>query len=214
MHITLFNNPVCQIPGYRHFLVNSLPTLKALDNYIITDEERIEDASFGYRFRALNEFMKLHIPDYSNEALAEQHLLNLEVDVYRLKRIFERNSPSIIIQSFWRGSSSRNISKGVSVKRSASIVKVQAWIRATLARIAFQRELRAMLKTTGDEDLLMTNDEIIRRDAARTIFEHMWAYHRMLKRHRRRVAATLKIQTFYRMRFVKNSSFIKVLEIE
>jgi hypothetical protein len=71
--------------------------LKALDNFVITDEERIEDASFGYRFRGLNEFMKLRIPDYTNERSAEQHLLNLEVDIYRLKRIFERNSPTILI---------------------------------------------------------------------------------------------------------------------
>ena len=72
MHLTLFSNPVCSIPGYRHFLVNSIPTtLLALDNYIITDEERIEDASFGYRFRALNEYMKLHIPDYAKEKSAE-----------------------------------------------------------------------------------------------------------------------------------------------
>ena len=97
LHITLHSNPVCAIPGYRHFIVNSLPCLKALDNFVITDEERIEDASFGYRFRGLNEYMKLHIPDYLNEKSAEQHLFNLEVDVYRLKRIFERNSPSILI---------------------------------------------------------------------------------------------------------------------
>lgn len=71
MHITLFSNPVCLIPGYRHFLVNSIPTLLALDHFIITDEERIEDASFGYRFRALNEFMKLHVPDYAREKSAE-----------------------------------------------------------------------------------------------------------------------------------------------
>ena len=91
------------MPGYRHFLVNSMNSLLALDNYVITDEERIEDASFGYRFRGLNEFMKLHIPDYAKEKSAEQHLFNLEVDVYRLKRIFERNSPSIMIQSLYRG---------------------------------------------------------------------------------------------------------------
>jgi hypothetical protein len=97
MHITLHSNPVCAIAGYRHFIVNSLPSLKALDHFVITDEERIEDASFGYRFRGLNEYMKLHIPDYLNEKSAEQHLFNLEVDVYRLKRIFERNSPSILI---------------------------------------------------------------------------------------------------------------------
>jgi len=97
MHLTLFSNPVCSIPGYRHFLVNSIQSLLALDNFVITDEERIEDASFGYRFRGLNEFMKLHIPDYAKEKSAEQHLFNLEVDIYRLKRIFERNSPSVLI---------------------------------------------------------------------------------------------------------------------
>lgn len=71
IHLTLFSNPVCTIPGYRHFLVNSILSLLALDNYIITDEERIEDASFGYRFRGLNEYMKLHIPDYAKEKSAE-----------------------------------------------------------------------------------------------------------------------------------------------
>jgi len=85
--------------------------LLALDNFVITDEERIEDASFGYRFRGLNEFMKLHIPDYAKEKSAEQHLFNLEVDIYRLKRIFERNSPSILIQSLYRGYRSRNYVK-------------------------------------------------------------------------------------------------------
>jgi len=71
MHVTLYSNPVCQVPGYRYYLVNSIPSLLALDNHIITDEERIEDASFGYRYRALNEYMKLHIPDYAREKSAE-----------------------------------------------------------------------------------------------------------------------------------------------
>lgn len=92
-------------------MVNSCPSLLALDHYVITDEERIEDASFGYRFRGLNEYMKLHIPDYAKEKSAEAHLFNLEVDIYRLKRIFERNSPSILIQSLYRGYRSRNFVK-------------------------------------------------------------------------------------------------------
>ena len=107
-HLTLYSNPVCTVPGYRHYMVNSLQTLLALDNHVITDEERIEDASFGYRYRALNEYMKLHIPDYAREKSAEQHLFNLEVDIYRLRRIFERNSPSIMIQAVFRGFKQRN----------------------------------------------------------------------------------------------------------
>jgi hypothetical protein len=96
----------------------------ALDNYVITDEERIEDASFGYRFRALNEYMKLHIPDYAKEKSAEQHLFNLEVDIYRLKRIFERNSPSILIQSLYRGYRSRNFVRVYFNERKQKIIKI------------------------------------------------------------------------------------------
>lgn len=178
---------------------------------MVTDEERIEDASFGYRFRGLNEFMKLHIPDYSAERSAEQHLMNLEVDIYRLKRIFERNSPSILIQSFWRGCASRINTKGYYKKRIKSITKIQAWFRACLARQRYMNDLKDLLKQTGEEDLLMTNDEIKRLQAGRLIVKHMQAFCRMKKRMRARESATLKIQTFYRMRFVKNSSFINAL---
>jgi hypothetical protein len=59
----------------------------------------------------------------------------------------------------------------------------------------------------------MTNDEIERRDRGRFIFHHMYAYYKMKSRMRKREAATLKIQTFYRMRFVKNSSFINALKL-
>jgi hypothetical protein len=124
LHITLFSNPVCNIPGYRHFMVNSISGLKALDYHVITDEERIEDASFGYRFRGLNEFMKLYIPDYQHEKGAERHLISLDVDVYRLKRIFERNSPSILIQSLYRGYRSRNFMKIYFNERKAKVVLI------------------------------------------------------------------------------------------
>lgn len=204
---------MCQIPGYRHFLVNSIACLKALDNYIITDEERIEDASFGYRFRGLNEFMKIHIPDYSSERSAEQHLLNLEVDVYRLKRLFERNSPSILIQSWWRGIRSRTNSKQNDAKSLAAALKIQGWWRAVLARRSYIEELRALLKLTNDEDLLLTNEEIERRDKGRLIFKHWYAYYKRKKKERIELAATLKIQTFMRMRYVKNTSFISALKL-
>jgi hypothetical protein len=57
----------------------------------------------------------------------------------------------------------------------------------------------------------MTNDEIEKRDKAHLIFKYMYAYWKKIKLKRTREAATLKIQTFYRMRFVKNSSFINAL---
>jgi len=214
LHITLYANPVCAIPGYRHFIVNSIPGLKALDNFVITDEERIEDASFGYRFRALNEYMKLHIPDYLNEKSADQHLFNLEVDIYRLKRIFERNSPSILIQSLYRGYRSRNYIKIYNNERSAKVIKIQKVVRGWLARRKFEKDLRDLLKYTGDEDLLLTNKQIRERDAARIICRLFKKHLLRKKLERKRQAAALKIQSFYRMYFVKNSSFVNALRLK
>lgn len=73
---------------------------------MVTDEERIEGAKFSGRFRALSENMHISMPyfaqDYSNETSAERHIFNLEIDIYRLKRHFEKSSPVILIQSMFR----------------------------------------------------------------------------------------------------------------
>jgi len=84
-------------------------------------------------------------------------------------------------------------------------------VRGWIARRKFEKDLRDMLKYTGDEDLLMTSEEIRRRDSAKMIMEHMWKYYLKKKRNREREAAALRIQTYYKMRFVKNSSFVNRL---
>ena len=193
MHITLFANPVCAIPGYRHFIVNSIPCLKALDNYVITDEERIEDASFGNRFRGLNEYMKWQVTDYSDVPSAEQHKFNLEVDIYRLKRCYERNSPSILIQSLFRGYKSRNYFKVYYKLRTENALHIQKHVRGWLQRRKFMQDLKDLLAYTNDQDLLLSTEEIERRDYGRKIFRAMYRYWQKKKSERRRLAATLKI---------------------
>lgn len=139
MHLTVYSNPVSAIPGYRHFLVNCCSSLLALDNCVITDEERSEDASFGVRYRAMNKYMKIYIPEFIPNISAEKHLFNLEVDIYRLKRIYERNSPSIRIQSLFRGFRVRTTYKNYFKHKKKSIEfpllyrhnqnpKVSAWL--------------------------------------------------------------------------------------
>lgn len=104
VHLTLMRNPISQIPGYRAEVVNRVGQLKAFDDYIITDEERIQaPAPLANRFKGMSNFMKIIIPKFQDNQTAEWHTFNFEVDVYRLKRLFERNSPSIRIQSFYRG---------------------------------------------------------------------------------------------------------------
>jgi hypothetical protein len=48
--------------------------LRALDEYIVTDEERMDDVGHGLRFRALSPFMRLYTPEFKENLNAEQHL--------------------------------------------------------------------------------------------------------------------------------------------
>jgi hypothetical protein len=70
-----------------------------------------------------------------------------------------------------------------------------------------------MLRYTNEEHLMMSNVELRKRAAARRIYDTMMDYHRKKETMRRRIQACLKIQTFYRMRYVKNTSFINALQL-
>ena len=47
LRLTLHGNPLSRHPSYRHYCVNTLITLKALDLHVISDEELIERHLFG-----------------------------------------------------------------------------------------------------------------------------------------------------------------------
>ena len=83
LHITLFDNACSSIEGYRLYMVNSIPTLIALDLHVITDEERIEGASFSGYFESQSEHMSLPITDHSKEDSAEKHIFSLEIEIWR-----------------------------------------------------------------------------------------------------------------------------------
>jgi len=82
-----------------------------------------------------------------------------------------------------------------------------------LLRLKLKKDLRDMLRYTNEEHLMMSNVELRKRAAARRIYETMLEYNIKKETMRRRIAACLKIQTFYRMRYVKNTSFINALQL-
>lgn len=82
-----------------------------------------------------------------------------------------------------------------------------------MLRLKLKKDLRDMLRYTNEEHLMMSNVELRKRAAARRIYETMLEYNIKKETMRRRIAACLKIQTFYRMRYVKNTSFINALQL-
>jgi len=82
-----------------------------------------------------------------------------------------------------------------------------------LLRLKLKKDLKDMLSYRNEEHLMMSNVELRKRAAARKIYETMIEYHIKKETMRRRTRAARKIQTYHRMRFVKNTSFIEALEL-
>ena len=52
--LTLFDTPLSLGRNYRHNVVNSIWSLKALDHFVVSDDEILEGAQFGSPFCALH----------------------------------------------------------------------------------------------------------------------------------------------------------------
>ena len=62
LHLTFYGNPVASLPGYRHYLVNSMPQLIVVDTQIVTDDERTE--MFAGRFTLDDPKTYVSLPAY------------------------------------------------------------------------------------------------------------------------------------------------------
>ena len=53
LSLTLYDTPMSLKKTYRHCAVNAIWTLKALDQFVVSDEEIIEDADFPLKFKPM-----------------------------------------------------------------------------------------------------------------------------------------------------------------
>ena len=116
---TFFDNPLATHQNYRHFLVNSIFSLRALDMHVISDEELIEGAKFPAAFATLSEaaLLPLYGADEIDEAAAAgvpsrpkseaEQLRGLAAEIAALNRAQHKLSPVLTVQSAVRGMHAR-----------------------------------------------------------------------------------------------------------
>ncbi|XP_059143516.1 uncharacterized protein LOC131930870 [Physella acuta] len=102
--LTLYDTPLSLKKNYRHHVVNSILTLKALDKHVISDEEIIEDAVFSSRFKMLSPPFRINVSHQSShkttysQEMALFHSVNAKVN-----SILAKHSPVLIVQRVVRG---------------------------------------------------------------------------------------------------------------
>jgi hypothetical protein len=106
IHLTLYGNPIAHTPGYRQNVINMIPFLKALDQYVVTDSEIYHAGSnkLGGKFTApCNPLTLIHPPQYQANTSAVHHIEALSVEIKHIFKVRSRSSPSVQIQRHIRG---------------------------------------------------------------------------------------------------------------
>ncbi|XP_076976733.1 leucine-rich repeat and IQ domain-containing protein 3 isoform X2 [Tamandua tetradactyla] len=102
--LTMFDCPVSLKKGYRHVLVNSIWSLKALDHHVISDEEIIQNWHLPERFRTCNHRLFFNIcPALRKGSTYEDEVNNVRCIISKINEILAHNSPVLIVQRWIRG---------------------------------------------------------------------------------------------------------------
>ncbi|XP_004679575.1 PREDICTED: leucine-rich repeat and IQ domain-containing protein 3 [Condylura cristata] len=102
--LTMFDCPVSLKKGYRHVLVNSIWSLKALDNHVISDEEIIQNWHLPERFRTCNHRLYFNFcPALKKGSTYETEFNDVRYIIAKINTILAHNSPVLIVQRWTRG---------------------------------------------------------------------------------------------------------------
>ncbi|XP_041368194.1 uncharacterized protein LOC121382712 [Gigantopelta aegis] len=104
--LTLYDTPLSIRKNYRHHVVNSVWSLKALDSYVISDEEIIEDALFDGPYSTMQPPFRIDLSKPSVQdavSTIEQEMECLRQLESEITRILAHWSPIHIIQRYVRG---------------------------------------------------------------------------------------------------------------
>ncbi|XP_074661836.1 uncharacterized protein LOC141914513 [Tubulanus polymorphus] len=127
--LTLHDTPLSLKKNYRHHVVNSIWSLKALDNFVISDEEIIEESAFGGRFSTMHPAFYINLsPAIPKDSTYVEHLTIIQHLISEINLIMARHSPVLIIQRYIRGYLTRKRYKLVQDTRVwAAIIIQRKW---------------------------------------------------------------------------------------
>nr|DBA17843.1 TPA: hypothetical protein GDO54_016158 [Pyxicephalus adspersus] len=102
--LTLYDTPISVQKNYRHIVVNSLWSLKALDHFVISDEEIIEDWTLQGRFKARSPELQLNIlPSFNKEISVHSETKETREIITKINCVLASCSPVLIVQKWIRG---------------------------------------------------------------------------------------------------------------
>ncbi|XP_061489416.1 leucine-rich repeat and IQ domain-containing protein 3 isoform X2 [Rhineura floridana] len=130
--LTLFNTPLCLKIAYRHIVVNSIFSLKALDYYVISDEEIIEDWRLPEKYKPFTPSLYVDFcPLSEKETTFQEEMKMVREIISKINYVLSCHSPVLIIQKWIRGYLIRRILCLISVQE---VLRHKRYIREGIKR--------------------------------------------------------------------------------
>ncbi|XP_025021372.1 leucine-rich repeat and IQ domain-containing protein 3 [Python bivittatus] len=102
--LTLFNTPLCLKIAYRHIVVNSIFSLKALDYYVISDEEITEGWRLPEKYKPFTlDFFVDFCPLSGKDTTFQEEMKTVRNIISKINQVLVHHSPILIIQRWIRG---------------------------------------------------------------------------------------------------------------
>lgn len=160
--------------------------------------------------------MKLSLQTQSrhDKSAAEQAMTpqwSLNIDVYRLRRLYERNSPVILIQSLFRSYKSRNKSFSLLTAWKSSALFIQRVYRGWTLRKQLKDKLHEMLRETGNAHLIMSYREDLEKSSMIRIKNALRRWIRRKQQQKLEHKSAIIIQSFFRGRRTRNTAFLRAI---
>ncbi|XP_065410130.1 leucine-rich repeat and IQ domain-containing protein 3 isoform X3 [Chrysemys picta bellii] len=102
--LTLFDTPLSLRIAYRHIVVNSILSLKALDYYVISDEEIVENWKLPPKYKPFSPSFFLDFCHASRKEATVEEEINVVKDIIaKINHILAHHSPVVIVQRWIKG---------------------------------------------------------------------------------------------------------------
>ncbi|CAI9569064.1 unnamed protein product [Staurois parvus] len=103
--LTLYDTPLSLQKNYRHIVVNSIWSLKALDHFVISDEEIIEDWTLHGGFKALSPDLQLNMLLAPSKEIfsVQSETKDTSKIITKINCVLAASSPVLIVQKWIRG---------------------------------------------------------------------------------------------------------------
>nr|XP_056700735.1 leucine-rich repeat and IQ domain-containing protein 3 [Euleptes europaea] len=152
--LTLFNTPLSLKIAYRHIVVNSIISLKALDYYVISDEEIVESWRLPKKYKPFTlKFFVDFCPPFGKETTFRKEMKMVRKIISKINHILSLYSPILIIQKWVRGYLQRKrlclipLREVLLHKRYIRAGKKEIYIQVTPSVCDTKRSMHHIIKT-------------------------------------------------------------------